>query len=41
MTGIIVFNELLKFEAILLLALPIPLNYEDWCFLHTIIDGDV
>lgn len=30
-----------RLEATLLLMLPIGINYEDWCFLHKIVDGDV
>ena len=30
-----------KLEAILLLSLPIGISYEDWCFLHKIVDDDV
>lgn len=29
-----------RLEATLLLMLPIGINYEDWCFLHKIVDGD-
>jgi hypothetical protein len=30
-----------QLEAILILLLPIEISYEDWCFLHKIIDGDI
>lgn len=31
-------NQTLAKEA---LSMPIPMNYETWCFLHKIADGDV
>ena len=30
-----------RLEATLILLLPIRISYEDWCFLHKIVDGDV
>ena len=30
-----------RLEASLLLMLPIGISYEDWCFLHNIVDDDV
>lgn len=30
-----------RLEASLLLMLPIRISYEDWCFLHKIVDCDI
>lgn len=35
-------NHKLKISlAKIFLGLPIPLNYETWCYLHSIVDGDI
>lgn len=33
-------TTLAQLEATLILSLPIRITYENWCFLHKIVDGD-
>ena len=33
-------KQLLMFQADVILRMPISLSYEDWCFLHRVVEGN-